>query len=75
MAAQPFNWAHDFALNVHLVYYRDQWFFLTQGVSKRKDLMKISSHFSHKTNALKKKIRRFRHNCGSLAYIILEIYR
>ena len=26
MAAQPFNWAHDFVLNVHPVYYRDQWF-------------------------------------------------
>ena len=24
---------------------------------------------------LKKKIRRYRHNCGSLTYIILEIYR
>ena len=26
MAAQPFNWAHDFALNVHPVHYWDQWF-------------------------------------------------
>ena len=37
--------------------------------------MKIVPATKRTDYTLKKEIRRYRHNCGSLTYIILEIYR
>ena len=46
----------------------------SEGV-KQESLHAQKVRFMFGKYALKKKIRRYRHNCGSLTYIILEIYR
>ena len=58
-------------------------FFVIETVtfSKDADLLQSTAKWNDKsfsiyvTPTLKKKIRRYRHNCGSLTYIILEIHR